>query len=87
MGRSRLFSNTGGIVEHGQPVLPRCSATPTEDQYGHWRYALFSNTTGKLNTATGFSALSTNTDGQLNTADGIQALRNNTTGEQHSHRR
>ena len=42
--------------------------------------ALFSNTTGGSNTATGFNALLSNTIGDCNTATGQAALRTNTTG-------
>jgi Chaperone of endosialidase len=42
--------------------------------------ALFSNTTGYLNTASGDGALSANTTGTLNTANGSNALAENTTG-------
>jgi hypothetical protein len=43
-------------------------------------HALFSNTTGSANTATGGSALLVNT-GDFNTATGFSALQNNTTGQ------
>jgi hypothetical protein len=42
--------------------------------------ALFSNTTGAFNTASGVSALSANTTGNFNTATGLEALYSNTTG-------
>jgi hypothetical protein len=42
--------------------------------------ALYSNTTGYNNTATGFEALLGNATGAYNTADGYQALHNNNTG-------
>jgi hypothetical protein len=42
--------------------------------------ALFSNTTGNLNTAIGSEALFTNTIGSANTACGEEALRNNNSG-------
>jgi hypothetical protein len=42
--------------------------------------ALFSNTTGDSNTATGDAALSSNTTGSVNTANGYLALSQNTTG-------
>ena len=42
--------------------------------------ALSSNTTGIVNTATGYQALVSNTDGTSNTADGVDALHDNTTG-------
>ena len=44
------------------------------------RKALYSNTTGGDNTATGYLALSLNTTGFNNTANGFQALVVNTTG-------
>jgi hypothetical protein len=42
--------------------------------------ALYRNTTGRDNTATGINALYSNTTGASNTATGAQALSNNTTG-------
>jgi hypothetical protein len=42
--------------------------------------ALYSNTTGSENTATGFQALSNNTTGSNNTATGVNTLVANTTG-------
>ena len=42
--------------------------------------ALYSNTTGSNNTASGLSALNYNTTGYQNTANGVQALNYNTTG-------
>ena len=42
--------------------------------------ALFSNTTGSNNTATGVLALYNNTTGDYNTANGDDALLSNTTG-------
>jgi len=44
-------------------------------------FALFDNTTGGSNTATGFGALGDNTTGSSNTADGANTLLNNTTGQ------
>jgi trimeric autotransporter adhesin len=43
--------------------------------------ALFNNTTGSNNTATGVQALNSNTTGNFNTANGNQALFSNTTGD------
>ncbi|WP_347921765.1 tail fiber domain-containing protein [Pontimicrobium sp. SW4] len=42
--------------------------------------ALYSNTTGAVNTANGFHALYSNTTGSSNTANGFHALYSNTTG-------
>jgi trimeric autotransporter adhesin len=42
--------------------------------------ALFSNTTGIANNASGLNALVNNTTGSFNTANGRQAFVNNTTG-------
>src|SRR4029077_7079714 len=42
--------------------------------------ALFSNTTGVVNTADGLNALANNTTGSANTASGVAALANNITG-------
>ena len=42
--------------------------------------ALSSNTTGIVNTATGYQALQSNTNGTSNTADGVGALQDTTTG-------
>jgi hypothetical protein len=46
--------------------------------------ALFSNTTGSENTASGASALRSNTTGNYNTASGVNALYSNTTGYNNS---
>src|SRR4029453_15405052 len=46
--------------------------------------ALFSNTTGSFNTATGQEALLENTSGERNTANGLQVLYSNTTGNQNT---
>jgi uncharacterized protein (TIGR02145 family) len=43
-------------------------------------FALYTNTTGAYNTATGYGALSANTEGVYNTATGYVALASNTTG-------
>ena len=43
-------------------------------------YALYSNTTGSVNTANSYQALYSNTTGNYNTANGYQALYFNTTG-------
>jgi hypothetical protein len=43
--------------------------------------ALYNNTGGTNNTASGFNSLFANTSGSLNTATGVQALLKNTTGQ------
>jgi hypothetical protein len=45
---------------------------------------LYSNTTGKQNTANGFFALYSNTTGDFNTANGISSLYSNTTGNENT---
>ena len=50
-------------------ATPRAATTPPSDSD-----ALFSNTTGSNNTATGVNALFSNTTGDNNTASGVNAL-------------
>ena len=63
-------------MEHSPSLATRLAAStlPTVIR------ALYSNTSGAQNTATGISALQSNTSGSSNTANGAYALVNNTTG-------
>ena len=56
------------------PIQPAASTLPAVAN------ALFNNTTGIKNTASGNGALNSNTTGRFNTADGLQALFSNNIG-------
>jgi len=73
-----VFLDAGCVAGRAQTRRWRCCSR----RFVLLRGALFRNTTGNYNTASGLSALFSNTTGGYNTASGAFALFSNTTGIQ-----
>jgi hypothetical protein len=77
------ISGTGDILQvYGSAYVAKITSPKgVASSEGFGSGALFSNTTGDRNTASGREALYSNTTGSQNTASGFQALYSNTTGQ------
>ncbi len=87
IGFKALYKNTNrsNLVAVGDSALYNNGTGASNFFHAKWNVAfgskaLFSNTTGFSNTATGYNALYSNTTGKNNTATGYNALYSNTTG-------
>jgi hypothetical protein len=77
------IAGTGDILQvYGSAYVAKITSPKgVASSEGFGSGALFSNTTGDRNTASGREALYSNTTGSQNTASGFQALYSNTTGQ------
>jgi hypothetical protein len=79
LGYNAMFNNLGAVTTPLMALLPSL-AIPAAVVTRPCNSALYKNTTGGSNTATGAFALQFNTTGLSNTANGFDALNNNTGG-------
>ena len=78
---ARMRSSTTPLAATTRPAVSGLTPIPRATTTRPVGYvALYNNTTGNWNTASGSSALFSNTTGSNNTATGLQALKSNTTG-------